>query len=126
MTKIDIAKLKGTDFQIKVWSALLDIPKGETITYKGLARQINKPKAVRAVANAVGMNPCAPTIPCHRVVRSDGKLGGYSGVGGVKKKLALLTTEGVKIYNNKLTSINSKLYLYPSIKSILRVKRSTI
>lgn len=100
-------KLKGTAFQKKVWKALCNIPKGKTITYKELAKKIGKPKAVRAVANAVGANPrpndgsvgqaCAPYIPCHRVVRSDGSLGGYSGQGGIKTKRALLLKEGVKI-----------------------------
>jgi methylated-DNA-[protein]-cysteine S-methyltransferase len=95
--KIDVKKLKGTEFQKKVWSALLNLPYGRTITYKELAKKIGKPLAVRAVANAVGANPCAPNVPCHRVIRSDGKLGGYSGKGGVKTKILLLKREGVKI-----------------------------
>ena len=97
MTKFNFQNLKGTDFQKKVWQALTLISKGKTITYKDLARKIGRPKAVRAVANAVGANPCAPEIPCHRVVRSDGTLGGYSGVGGVKTKKLLLFKEGVVI-----------------------------
>lgn len=83
----------GTPFQQKVWKALLSVKKGETITYKELARKIGKPRAVRAVANAVGANKLLVTIPCHRVVRSDGGLGGYSGPGGVKAKRALLIKE---------------------------------
>ncbi len=94
--KININKLKGTVFQKKVWSTLCTIPKGKTITYKSLARKIGKPLAVRAVANAVGANPRAPMIPCHRVIRSDGSLGGYSGRGGIKTKKILLQKEGVK------------------------------
>jgi methylated-DNA-[protein]-cysteine S-methyltransferase len=97
MKKIDIKKLKGTVFQKKVWSALLKIPKGRTITYKELAGRIGKPKAARAVANAVGANPLPPYIPCHRVIRSNGSLGGYSGKGGIKTKRDLLVKEGVKI-----------------------------
>jgi methylated-DNA-[protein]-cysteine S-methyltransferase len=97
MKKIDIEKLKGTVFQKKVWKALLQIPKGKITTYKELAKRIGKPKAVRAVANAVGANPLAPYIPCHRVVRSDGTLGGYSGKGGINVKRALLLKEGLKI-----------------------------
>ena len=93
--KVRINKLNGTEFQKKVWKELQKIPKGQTITYKELAKKIGKPKAVRAVANAVGANPCAPMIPCHRVIRSDGSLGGYSGSGGIKTKLKLLVTEGV-------------------------------
>lgn len=94
--KIDAAE--GTPFQKKVWHALCDIKKGEVITYADLARRIRKPKAVRAVANAVGKNPFAPEVPCHRVVRTDGTLGGYSGKGGVKTKKALLKDEGVSQY----------------------------
>jgi methylated-DNA-[protein]-cysteine S-methyltransferase len=84
---------EGTPFQQKVWKELLKIPKGKTITYKELAKWIGKPRAVRAAANAVGANPLPVIIPCHRVVRSDGSIGGYSGEGGVKKKLALLKKE---------------------------------
>jgi methylated-DNA-[protein]-cysteine S-methyltransferase len=85
----------GTPFQMKVWRALTLIPKGNVLTYKQLAQKIGKPRAVRAVANAVASNPTPITIPCHRVVRSDGGLGGYSGPGGVKGKRALLKREGV-------------------------------
>ncbi len=95
MPRYNIQDLPGTDFQKKVWAGIARIPKGKVITYKQLAKQIGKPKAVRAVANAVGANPLAPQIPCHRVVRSDGKLGGYSGRGGVKRKRALLKSEGI-------------------------------
>ncbi|MBI2099659.1 methylated-DNA--[protein]-cysteine S-methyltransferase, partial [Candidatus Uhrbacteria bacterium] len=77
--KVNIDNVKGTSFQKKVWVALLQIPKGKIITYTELAKRVGKPKAVRAVANAVAANPMAPMIPCHRVVRSDGGLGGYSG-----------------------------------------------
>jgi methylated-DNA-[protein]-cysteine S-methyltransferase len=94
MRKININKLQGTEFQKKVWMQISKIPKGRTITYKELADKIGKPHAVRAVGNAVGANPMAPLIPCHRVVRSDGTLGGYSGKGGVKTKLKLLKAEG--------------------------------
>ena len=89
--------LKGTKFQIKVWNYLKKIPKGETRTYLQVAKAIGKPKAHRAVANAVGKNPYPPKIPCHRVIRSDGSLGGYSGKGGIKIKLKLLRSEKVKI-----------------------------
>ena len=88
-------KLIGTDFQIKVWNAISKIPKGKVKTYKELARSIRKPKASRAVANACGKNPFPIKIPCHRVIRSDGKLGGYSGEGGIKTKRKLLRSEGV-------------------------------
>ena len=90
-------KLIGTDFQIKVWNAISKIPKGKVKTYKELARSIRKPKASRAVANACSKNPFPIKIPCHRVIRSDGKLGGYSGKGGIKTKRKLLRSEGVFI-----------------------------
>ena len=76
-------KLKGTDFQIKVWKYLLKIPKGKVKTYKEVAVAIKSPYSARAVGNAVGKNPYAPKIPCHRVIKSDGSLGGYSGKGGI-------------------------------------------
>ena len=87
--------MEGTPFQILVWEALKTIPRGETRTYLEIAQQIGRPKAVRAVANAIGKNPCAPEIPCHRVVRTDGSLGGYSGPGGIETKIRLLREEGV-------------------------------
>ncbi len=88
--------IKGTDFQILVWKEILKIPFGETRTYKEIAQAIGKPNSSRAVANACGKNPYAPDIPCHRVVRTDGKLGGYSGVGGVKMKEKLLKIENTR------------------------------
>ena len=83
-------KLKGTDFQIKVWRYLLKIPKGKVKTYRQVAIAIKSPFSARAVGNAVGKNPYAPKIPCHRVIKSDGSLGGYSGKGGIKIKKKLL------------------------------------
>ena len=88
--------IKGTDFQILVWKEILKIPFGETRTYKEIAQAIGRPNSSRAVANACGKNPYAPDIPCHRVIRSDGKLGGYSGVGGVKMKEKLLNIENTR------------------------------
>ena len=87
--------LKGTKFQVKVWKYLKTIPKVQISTYYQVAKAIKKPKAIRAVANAIGKNPYAPKIPCHRVIRSDGSLGGYSGKGGIKTKRKLLKLEGV-------------------------------
>ena len=89
--------MKGTKFQLKVWKYLKTIPKGTVKTYKQVAIAINRPKSVRAVANACAKNPYAPKIPCHRVIRSDGGLGGYSGRGGIKTKLSLLKSEKVDI-----------------------------
>ena len=88
---------RGTKFQKKVWNYLKTIRKGTVKTYKQVAIAINRPKSARAVANAIGKNPFAPKIPCHRVIRSDGGLGGYSGRGGIKTKLRLLRSEKVDI-----------------------------
>ena len=87
-------KLNGTKFQIRVWKEIKKIPKGQTKTYKDIALALKKPKSSRAVANACGKNPLLIEIPCHRVIRSDGKLGGYSGKGGMKQKRKLLKEEG--------------------------------
>jgi methylated-DNA-[protein]-cysteine S-methyltransferase len=95
--KISTDKLSGTLFQKLVWEELTRIPKGKVITYQELARLIGRPKAFRAVANAVGKNPCAPEIPCHRVIRADGTLGGYSAKGGIQAKRRLLLSEGVAL-----------------------------
>ena len=89
--------MKGTRFQLKVWKYLKTISKGKVKTYKQVAIAIKSPRAARAVANACAKNPYAPKIPCHRVIRSDGGLGGYSGSGGVKKKFKLLRSEKVAI-----------------------------
>ena len=89
--------LKGTKFQIKVWEYLKTIPKGKVKTYKQVAIGINKPKAARAVANACAKNPYAPKVPCHRVIRSDGTLGGFSSPGGTKTKKKLLKKEGFSL-----------------------------
>lgn len=88
-------KLSGTVFQIKVWKALMGIPRGQVRTYSEIARQIGHPNSARAVANACAKNPYLPEVPCHRVVRTDGGLGGYSGPGGVETKRKLLREEGV-------------------------------
>lgn len=81
----------GTAFQIAVWQALLKIPQGEVWSYQQVAENVQRPSAVRAVANAIGANPIALLIPCHRVVRSDGGLGGYHW--GLDVKHQLLATE---------------------------------
>jgi len=79
--------LRGTPFQLEVWSALCAIPYGEVRTYAEIARTIGRPKAVRAVGNANGANPLSLIVPCHRVVAAGGKLGGYGGGLPLKKKL---------------------------------------
>tara|TARA_Y100000590_G_scaffold430853_1_gene544979 strand:- start:349 stop:648 length:300 start_codon:yes stop_codon:yes gene_type:complete len=86
--------LKGTAFEIKVWNEIKKIPKGKVKTYKQVAISIKKPNSARAVANACGKNPYSPEIPCHRVIRSNGSIGGYSGKGGRKSKVKILKKEG--------------------------------
>jgi O-6-methylguanine DNA methyltransferase len=87
----------GTSFQKKVWKELKKIPCGETRSYKEVAIAIGHPKSARAVANACAKNPDAPIVPCHRVVRSDGNIGGYSAEGGAKKKAELLRIESQNV-----------------------------
>ena len=87
--------LDGTKFQVKVWRYIKKIPRGSIKTYSQVAKAIGKPLAVRAVANAIAKNPYSPQIPCHRVIRADGSLGGYSGKGGLKTKKKLLKKEGI-------------------------------
>jgi methylated-DNA-[protein]-cysteine S-methyltransferase len=90
-------KLVGTKLQLKAWDYLREIPRGSIKTYSQVAKAIGKPLAARAVANAIGKNPYPLKIPCHRVIRSDGSLGGYSGKGGVKTKRFLLKKEGIRL-----------------------------
>ena len=85
----------GTNFQIKVWQALLNIPFGEVRNYGQIAQSINSPKASRAVGSAVGNNPIALLIPCHRVIKSTGVIGDYHW--GSKRKKAILTWEQCRL-----------------------------
>jgi len=80
-----------------VWNYIKKIPYGTVKTYSEVAKKIGKPYSYRAVANAIGKNPFPPLIPCHRVIRSDGSLGGYSGKGGSRTKKMLLKKEGIKL-----------------------------
>ncbi len=86
--------LKGTDFQLKVWESLLKIPVGGLSTYGNIAEQIGNPNASRAVGTAIGSNPVAYLIPCHRVIQSTGDFGGY--MWGTTRKTAIIGWEGVK------------------------------
>ncbi len=85
--------MKGTVFERKVWEELKKIPLGTTKSYKQIAKAIGRPNASRAVANACGKNPKPIEIPCHRVIKSDGSLGGYSAQGGAETKRKLLELE---------------------------------
>lgn len=90
--------LKGTDFQLKVWETLLKIPMGQLSTYGSIAYQIEKPNASRAVGTAIGSNPVAFLIPCHRVIQSSGIFGGY--MWGNTRKTAIIGWEGAHINPN--------------------------
>ncbi len=83
--------LTGTDFEKKVWSSLKNIPFGETRSYKWVAERVGSPKAVRAVGRALSKNPVPVVIPCHRVIESDGSIGGFAS--GVQRKRRLLDME---------------------------------
>ena len=83
----------GTEFQQQVWKALLEIPFGQTLSYSQVAEQIGRPKASRAVGSAVGANPILIAVPCHRVIRGDGGLGGFSA--GLPNKIILHELEGI-------------------------------
>lgn len=95
--------LKGTDLQIQVWEALLKIPMGNLTTYGCIAKTIEKPKASRAVGTAIGNNPIAFLIPCHRVIQVTGAIGGY--MWGATRKTALIGWEASKIYSGNLNRL---------------------
>ena len=88
--------IRGNEFQLKVWDALLQIKYGKTVSYLDIAKQIKRPKAVRAIANANGQNGLAVIIPCHRVIGSDGSLTGYGGGIAIKKKLLQIESKNGK------------------------------
>ncbi|MDR0370320.1 MAG: methylated-DNA--[protein]-cysteine S-methyltransferase [Prevotellaceae bacterium] len=91
----------GSEFQQKVWKALCEIPFGTTTAYSEIAAKIGKPKSIRAVANAIGTNPIALFIPCHRVIRIDGSLGGYRWGVDLKEKILEWEQSTLKNGNNR-------------------------
>jgi len=97
------------NFNVRCYQKLVLIPKGMVSTYGILAKSL-KSKAYRAVGNAMAKNPNPISIPCHRIIRSDGSLGGY--VLGINKKIQLLKKEGINIKNNKVVNYKSKLYKF--------------
>ncbi len=105
-----------TPFQEEVYRALLKIPKGYVSTYGAIAKYMHT-KAVRAVGSAVGKNPNAPKVPCHRVVPSSGKIGNYSGEGGVLRKIKLLEAEGVTVKEGKVVDFTAHLYGFESTEN---------
>ncbi|MCJ7455199.1 MGMT family protein [Candidatus Bathyarchaeota archaeon] len=102
------------NFEEKVWKLMERIPKGRVTTYGQIARQLNT-KAYRAVGNACRKNPYAPRVPCHRVVRSDGTIGGFGGKTSgktVKEKTRLLRRENVEIRNGKIVNFKKILFKF--------------
>jgi|TARA_B000000475_G_scaffold137165_1_gene110498 methylated-DNA-[protein]-cysteine S-methyltransferase len=97
-----------TRFQSDCYEALKKVPKGKVITYAGLARMIGRPKAHRAVGSAMNKNPYAPQVPCHRVVKSNGDLGGFAT--DIEVKIKRLQEEGVMVSDNKIVDFRSTLY----------------
>ncbi len=98
-----VLDLKGTPFQIKVWKALLSIPSSQLLAYNNIASLINKPNAVRAVGTAIGANPIAYLIPCHRAIKQTGHIGKYRW--GSKRKMAIIGYENIKLSNNKIEGV---------------------
>lgn len=96
-------------FAESVWKTCKRIPKGKVSTYAGIAKMIGRPKSARAVGNALNKNPYAPVVPCHRVVRSDGSVGGFAS--GSLKKGKLLKGEGVAIKNGRVVPLEKYLYI---------------
>jgi len=89
-----------TDFQQQVYNLAAQIPRGKVATYQGIAQALKNPNASRAVGNALNKNPYAPQVPCHRVIKSDGRVGGFAS--GTKKKEMMLKKEGLKINKGKI------------------------
>ncbi|MBS7652777.1 methylated-DNA--[protein]-cysteine S-methyltransferase [Candidatus Bathyarchaeota archaeon] len=104
--------LRGTEFQRDVWRAIYKIPYGRLSSYGRIAEEIGRPRAVRAVGNAVGANPLPIVIPCHRIIRADGGLGGYGG--GIDLKLYLLSIEGIIEMSHGWSKIRAKNILKTS------------
>lgn len=97
-------------FENLVYQATKKIPKGKISTYSQIAFYIGKPKSYRAVGNALNKNPFAPEVPCHRVVKSDGLLGGFAY--GINKKRILLKQEGIGLKNNRVLNFKEKLFIF--------------
>ena len=97
-------------FELAVLERLKEVPRGRVTTYGELARAVGRPRAARAVGNALNKNPWAPRVPCHRVVTGDGRLGGYGG--GPARKIALLKAERVAVKAGRITAFSEKFYRF--------------
>ena len=101
--------IRTTKFYEKIYAKLKQVPRGRVTTYKELAKAVHS-KAYRAVGTAMNKNPYAPKVPCHRVVNSDGRVGGFAS--GTKKKIAMLRQEGIEIKNGRILHFNSVLFKF--------------
>lgn len=99
--------MKITSFQNLVYQTTVKIPKGKVSTYGAIARAIGRPKSSRATGNALNKNPFAPGMPCHRVVKNDGKVGGFAG--GQKAKIKLLEKEEIEVRDGRIVDFANKL-----------------
>lgn len=98
------------NFSNRCYEILKKVPKGKITTYKGLAKALGNPKSYRAVGNAMNRNPHAPRVPCHRVVKSNGKVGGFAH--GTNKKVSMLKKEGIPIKNGMVMNFENYLYIF--------------
>ncbi len=105
-----MARLPVKSFSDKVYAAVIQIPKGRVATYKEIARAIGRPAAVRAVGSALNKNPFAPRVPCHRVVRSDSRIGGFAR--GTLIKERLLKREGIRVDDGKIIDIERSIFKF--------------
>ncbi len=103
----------ATKFQESVWKAIALIPRGKVTTYGEIAKYMGS-NAVRAIGTAVGKNPYAPEVPCHRVVLSSGRIGNYSGGNGTPVKISLLSEEGVSVKDGKIVNFDDIFYSFES------------
>ncbi|MCX8183191.1 MAG: MGMT family protein [Crenarchaeota archaeon] len=100
-----------------VYELLKKVPKGRVTTYGALARAVGHPDSARAIGALMRSNPYAPTVPCHRVVYSDGRLGGYGGIKGLGKKARMLAREGVKVKNGRIVNFEKHYFEIPQTLS---------
>ena len=99
-----------TEFESRVYAALRKVPKGKVVTYADLAKAVACAGGARAVGNAMNKNPYAPEVPCHRVVRSDGRIGGFAH--GEKKKALMLESEGLEIKDGRIVEFDKRVYCF--------------
>ena len=103
----------GLDFTSRILDALVRIPAGRVSTYAELASSVSSPRHARAAGNALKKNLLAPGVPCHRIIRSDGRVGGYSARGGVGEKIRLLRSEGIRVTGGRVEGLSAVLFRFP-------------